>query len=312
MAAEASRPGVHESVMVGEVLEYLACAPGKTMVDATIGPGGHAAAILERILPGGRLIGIDRDPGVVEKAREKFAGQPVTLINDNYQNLDRILDELGVGAVDGVLFDCGMSLDQLTTAERGFSVRLDGPLDMRLNPREAIPTAAEVVNRLPEEELARILREIGGERRAHGIARAIAAARQQTRISTTAQLTAVIAAALGARARRGRLHPATKSFMALRIYVNGELDALHTALAAAIRRTRIGGRIVAISYHSGEARETKGALRSASDRSQRPPFSSGEMPMVRLLTKKAVKPSREEVARNPRARSATLRAAERI
>jgi 16S rRNA (cytosine1402-N4)-methyltransferase len=298
--------------MVSEVLFYLACAPGMTILDATIGRGGHGAAILERILPGGRLIGVDADPEAIERARARFAGQPVTLVNDNYRNLERILDDLGVAAVDGVLFDCGLSLDQLRAAEKGFSLRLDGPLDMRLNPCERIPTAADIVNRLPEKELARILREMGGERRAHSIARAIAAARQQTRISTTAQLAAVIAAAVGRRAGRGRLHPATRSFMALRILVNGELEALHAGLEAAIRRTRVGGRVVAIAYHSGEARETKGALGPGDVRSQRPPFSPDGRPMVRSLTRKAVKPSPEEVTRNPRARSAILRACERI
>jgi len=302
---------VHRPVMVEEVLEYLACRPGQVIVDATVGSGGHAEAILERIRPGGRLIGIDRDPEAIERAGRRLAGQPVVLVNDNYARLEVILDELGVDAVDGVLIDCGASLEQLTTAERGFSFRLDGPLDMRMDPRDKT-TAADLVNDLPEAELADLLWEYGGERRARTIARAIAETRKQHRINTTAELAATITAAIPPRARPRRLHAATKSFMALRIAVNDELGALRTALTAAIRRTRKGGRIVVLTYQSLEGGETKGAFRRARDGSLCPPLPSGEIPRVRILTKKAVKPSPEEARQNPRARSATLRAAERL
>jgi 16S rRNA (cytosine1402-N4)-methyltransferase len=297
--------------MVKEVLEFLACRPGQVMVDATVGSGGHAEAILERIRPDGRLIGIDRDPEAIERARVRLAGQPATLINDNYARLEVILDALGIDAVDGVLIDCGASLEQLTTARRGFSFRLDGPLDMRMDPRQET-TAADLVNRLPEEELARVLWEYGGERRARRIARAIARARQQQPITTTAHLSATIAAEIPPRARPRRLHAATKSFMALRIGVNDELGALRKALAAAIHRTRPNGRIVALTYQSLEGGETKGAFRRATERSPCPPFPSEEGARVRMLTKKAVKPSAEECRENPRARSATLRAVERL
>lgn len=302
---------MHRPVMVEEVLEYLACRPGQVIVDATVGSGGHAEAILERIRPGGRLIGIDRDPEAIERAGRRLAGQPVVLVNDNYARLEVILDELGVDAVDGVLIDCGASLEQLTTAERGFSFRLDGPLDMRMDPRDKT-TAADLVNDLPEAELADLLWEYGGERRARTIARAIAETRKQHRINTTAELAATITAAIPPRARPRRLHAATKSFMALRIAVNDELGALRTALTAAIRRTRKGGRIVVLTYQSLEGGETKGAFRRARDGSLCPPLPSGEIPRVRILTKKAVKPSPEEARQNPRARSATLRAAERL
>jgi 16S rRNA (cytosine1402-N4)-methyltransferase len=211
--------------MVEEVLEYLALEPGKVMVDATLGSGGHAAAILERIKPGGRLIGIDRDPEAIDRARKNLAGEPVTLVNDDHARLEVILDELGTDAVDGVLIDGGVSLEQLRTGRRGFSFRLDGPLDMRMDPGLET-TAADLVNRLSEEELSRILREYGGERRAHRIAKAIVATRQQHPITTTAQLAATITAAIPPRARPRRLHAATKSFMALRIAVNDELGAL--------------------------------------------------------------------------------------
>ncbi len=281
------------------------------MVDATLGSGGHAAAILERIKPGGRLIGIDRDPEAIDRARKNLAGEPVTLVNDDHARLEVILDELGTDAVDGVLIDGGVSLEQLRTGRRGFSFRLDGPLDMRMDPGLET-TAADLVNRLSEEELSRILREYGGERRAHRIAKAIVATRQQHPITTTAQLAATVTAAIPPRARPRRLHAATKSFMALRIAVNDELGALRKALHAAIRRTRPRGRIVALTYHSLDGGETKGAFRQATGRSTRPPFPSEAGPLVRILTKKAVKPSRREIDQNPRARSATLRAAERL
>jgi 16S rRNA (cytosine1402-N4)-methyltransferase len=311
MAEQGQAPVEHRPVMVKEVLEYLACEPGQVIVDATIGSGGHGAAILERIGPGGRLIGIDRDGEAIERAKKRFAGQGVDLIHDNHARLEAILEELGIEGVDGVLIDCGASREQLTTGERGFSFRLDGPLDMRMDRREET-TAAEIVNRLPEKELARILREYGGERRARSIAQAIVAARQQERISTTAQLAATITAAIPPRARPKRLHAATKSFMALRILVNEEMGALRKALTAAIRRSRPHGRVVVLTYHSLEAGETKGAFRLARAGSLCPPFPSGETPRVKILTKKAVKPSEEEIRENPSARSATLRAAERL
>jgi len=318
-------PGEHRPVMVKEVLAYLACVPGQTVVDATLGSGGHGAAILDCISPGGLpaaasakagwLIGIDRDPKAIERAKARLAGRGrVTLVDDNYARLGVILDKLGVDAVDGVLIDCGASMEQLTTARRGFSFRLEGPLDMRMDPREHT-TAADLVNRLPEEELARILWEYGGERRARRIAQAIATARQQQRITTTAQLVAIVTAAIPARARPKRLHAATKSFMALRIAVNDELGALHAALNAAIHRTRRHGRIVVLTYQSLEGGETKGAFRRSSGRSLCPPFPSEGVspePQVRILTKRAVKPSAEEASENPRARSAVLRAAERL
>ena len=305
------QPALHQPVMVKEVLEHLACRPGQVIADTTLGSGGHAEAILAHIRPGGRLIGIDRDPEAIERAKQRLAGQPATLINDNHARLEVILDELGIDAVDGVLIDCGASLEQLTSARRGFSFRLDGPLDMRMDPAQAT-TAADLVNDLPERDLARLLWEYGGERRARRIARAIATELQQHRITATAQLAATITAAIPPRARPRRHHAATKSFMALRIVVNDELGALHQVLDAAIRRSKPHSRIVVLTYQSLEGGATKGAFRRPSDRSPCPPFPSAEGPPVRILTKKAVKPSAEECSRNPRARSATLRAAERL
>ncbi|MFB3881607.1 MAG: 16S rRNA (cytosine(1402)-N(4))-methyltransferase RsmH [Armatimonadota bacterium] len=303
-----AKPEVHQPVLLRAVLEYLALEPGDVIVDATVGSGGHAAAIVERIKPGGKLIGIDRDPDALARADKRLAGEPIILVNDDYGRLEVILDELGIDAVDGVLIDAGVSLEQLRTPERGFSFRLDGPLDMRMDPRTET-TAADLVNRLPEDELARILWEYGGERRARSIARAVAAARKQSPITTTAQLAATIEAAVPARARPRRLHAATKSFMALRIAVNDELGSLRRALEASIHRTRPSGRIAVLSYHSLEGGEVKAAFRRASDRSPCPPFPSGR---VRILTKKAIKPSEREKKENPRSRSATLRVAEKL
>ncbi len=310
---EPREPGRHEPVMLPEVLSYLACRPGQTVVDATVGSGGHAAALAECISPGGWLIGIDQDPEAIERAQARLAAYPrVTLINENYARLEDILDRLGIDAVDGVLIDCGASLEQLTTGRRGFSVRESGPLDMRMDPRRET-TAADVVNRLPEDELAKILREYGGEARARNIARAIVLARQQHPITDTAQLAAIITAAIPPRARPKRLHAATKSFMALRIAVNDEAGALDTALHAAIHRTRTGGRIVVLTYQSLEGGVTKRAFRPTSDRSSCSPSPSDlSAPRVRLVTTHAVKPSPAEAARNPRARSALLRVAEKV
>lgn len=303
--------GGHRAVMVDEVLEYLGPEPGDVIVDATLGSGGHTAAIVERVKPGGKVIGIDRDPDAIERARTRLARQPVILINDNHARLEVILDELGLDAVDGVLIDCGASLEQLTTAERGFSFRRDGPLDMRMDASQET-TAADLVDELPAEELARILWEYGGERRAQSIARAIAKARQQQPITTTAQLAATVTAAIPPRARPKRLHAATRSFMALRIAVNDEVGALRTALDAAIHRTRPCGRIVVLTYQSLEGGETKGAFRRAKASSACPPSPSDKGPRVRLIRKKVVKPSPEELKTNPSARSATLRVAERV
>ncbi len=305
---------IHQPVLLREVLEYLSPEPGDVIVDATVGSGGHAAAIVERIKPGGRLIGIDRDPDAIERARKRLAGESVVLINDDYGQLEVILDQLGVSTVDGVLIDAGVSLEQLRTAQRGFSFRLEGPLDMRMDPRLET-TAEDLVNRLPEEEIAKILWEYGGERRARSIAGAVVAARKQNRITTTVQLADIIAAAVPPRARPRRIHAATKSFMALRIAVNDEIGSLRKALDAAIHRTKAGGRIVILAYHSLEGREAKGAFgRYSNVRSRRtcPPVPSGDDHQVRLLTKKAVKPSEREKKENPRSRSATLRAAEKV
>lgn len=286
-----SSAGWHEPVMVGEVLRFLAPGPGKLVVDATVGTGGHAEAILER---GAELLGIDRDPWALEVARRRLArfGGRCRLVRGNYRHLERILGEQGIGEVDGVLFDLGMSSFQLGDPGRGFSFLREGPLDMRMDPSQPL-TAHEIVNRWPEREIARILREYGEERYARRIARAIVRARP---LRTTTELASLVARCYPP--GRHRIHPATRTFQALRIAVNDELAALREGLLAAIRVLRPGGVVVVISFHSLEDRIVKRTFRQR--------WIADE---VEILTKKPLTPSPEEVGRNPRARSARLRAA---
>ncbi|MGY4707848.1 16S rRNA (cytosine(1402)-N(4))-methyltransferase RsmH [Candidatus Bipolaricaulota sp. J31] len=283
----------HEPVMVTEVLRFLAPGPGKVIVDATVGTGGHAEAILER---GAELIGIDRDPRALELARERLSrfGDRCRLVQGNFRHLKEILAELAAGPVDGVLFDLGMSSAQLEDEERGFSFAREGPLDMRMDPSQPL-TAHEIVNRWPEREIARILREYGEERYARRIARAIVRARP---IETTTELAEIVIRCYPP--GRHRIHPATRTFQALRIAVNDELSALREGLLAAIRALLPGGTVVAISFHSLEDRIVKHTFRQR--------WIAGE---VEILTKKPLVPSPEEIRRNPRARSAKLRAARR-
>ncbi len=280
----------HEPVLVTEVLGFLAPAPGKLIVDATVGTGGHAEALL---FHGAHVIAVDQDPQALELARErlKALGDKIRFLHGNFRDLSALLAPLS--QVDGVLFDLGASSLQFDRPERGFSFQADGPLDMRMDP--AGPTTAhDLVNRLPEAELARILWEYGEERHSRRIARAIVRARP---VETTVQLATVVARAVGDKPRRYRIHPATRTFQALRIAVNDELAALEAGLSAALAHLSPGGALCAISFHSLEDRIVKRFLRRAAlaDR-------------VEILTKKPVGPSDEEVARNPRARSAKLRA----
>lgn len=302
--------------MVAEVLHYLALRPGMRVVDCTVGSGGHAQAICERLGPTGELIGLDADAEAIERTRERLAGKPALLIQGNFRELETILDKLDRPVADGFLYDLGVSAEQLSAVRgRGFSFRSDAPLDMRMNPEVGQP-AAELVAELSEQELARLLWEFGEERWARRIARAIVAQRQRAPIRTAAQFAALVAAAFPAGARSQRIHPATRSMMALRIAVNDELAALRQSLPQAIRRTAAGGRIVVLSYHSLEDRVTKNTLRDYARACRCPPFlptcrCEGRA-LVRVLTRKPLTPSAAEVESNPRSRSAKLRAAERI
>jgi 16S rRNA (cytosine1402-N4)-methyltransferase len=306
----------HRPVMLAEVLHHLAPRPGMRVVDCTVGSGGHAQAICERIAPGGELIGIDTDADAIRRARETLGGKPAVLVQGNFRDVATILDKLGRPVADGFLYDLGVSSEQLRPTDgRGFSFRSDAPMDMRFDTRVGKPAAA-LVAELPEQELARLLWELGQERWARSIARAIVRERARAPILSAARFAEIVAAALPPRARSRRIHPATKSLMALRIAVNDELAAVAESLSEAIRRTTGGGRILILSYHSLEDRITKNAFRDASRACRCPPFlpecRCEGRPLVRILTPKPVTPSADEVAANPRARSAKLRAAERI
>lgn len=305
----------HEPVMLQEVLEYLQPEPGKIIVDGTLGGGGHALAICQRLGSTGRLIGIEQDDAALARAQVRLAGCPVTYVHDNFRHLDNILTDLSVDGVDGYFFDLGVSSFQLEAAERGFSFRFMAPLDMRMDRRTAT-TAADVINRMSEEELVRIFDESGYGRWARRLARAIITSRQQSPITTTAQLADLVTATIPA-AAHSKIHPATKAFQALRIAVNDELAALHEALITAVHRSNTNARIVVLSYHSLEDGETKRTFQYLGGK--RPPLSNPYAPeppasprLVSILTKKPLTPSPEEVWRNPRSRSAKLRAVERL
>ncbi len=265
-------------------------------MDATVGLGGHAEAILERILPGGRLIGLDRDPEAIAVARRRlsrFQGA-FQLVQADFAHLREVLQDLGIAQVQGVLMDLGVSALQLTSPHRGFSFSLPGPLDMRMDPSSPV-TAADLVNRLSEPELADLLRRYGEEPFARRIARAIVRRRP---IHTTQELREAVVQAVPRRAWPRRIDVATRTFQALRIAVNRELEALEQALPQAVEVLSPGGRLVVISFHSLEDRIVKHFLRRTGG--------------LRVLTPKPVRPSREEVRHNPRARSARLRAAEKM
>jgi 16S rRNA (cytosine1402-N4)-methyltransferase len=285
------------------------------LVDATLGLGGHAAAVLERC-PRAHVIGIDRDTHALELSRERLApyGERVTFVHAVYDQIGDVLDELGHPHVDGVLFDLGVSSMQLDVRERGFAYAEDAPLDMRMSDT-AGRTAADVLNDYPVEELARILREYGEERFARRIAEAVVRERVKEPFTRSARLVDVLRDAIPAPARRTGGHPAKRTFQALRIEVNDELSVLRRALPAAIEAIGVGGRVVVMSYHSLEDRITKHAFASVT-RSDLPPdlpfVPEGHEPALRLVTRGAEKASEAEIARNPRAASVRLRAVERV
>jgi 16S rRNA (cytosine1402-N4)-methyltransferase len=287
----------HIPVLLEETIEALNVQPGGRYIDATIGPGGHAAAIMEHSTPGGQLLGIDADPKAIKMARARLDayGDSVLLVNRNFAELKAICTEHGFSPVHGILFDLGLSSVQLEKNNRGFSFQHDSALDMRLNPHQDI-TAGTIVNSSPENQLAEIIHSYGEERQSRRIARHIV---RQRPINSSLQLAQTIEAAVGG--RRGRIHPATRTFQALRIAVNQELEHLESALKQAVDLLGFGGRLVVISYHSLEDRIVKQfMLKQAGEAS------------LRLINKKVITPSLAEVHYNPRSRSAKLRAAERI
>jgi 16S rRNA (cytosine1402-N4)-methyltransferase len=308
----------HVPVLRDRVLELLRPAleaPGAIFVDATLGRGGHSSAILSAH-PSLTLIGIDTDAEAIAESRQvlvSFAGR-ITLVQAVYDELPQILSGLGVRAVNGILFDLGVSSPQLDNPDRGFSYAQDAPLDMRMNQSGPL-TAADVLNTYPSERLARVLRDYGEERFARRIADAIVRERARAPLTTSARLTEIIRNSIPAPARRTGGNPAKRTFQALRIEVNGELDALHRALPAALDAIAVGGRIVTLAYHSLEDRAVKRALTArATDTTPAglPVPLEASRPQFRLLTRGAERASEAETAINPRAVPARLRAAERV
>lgn len=306
----------HLPVMAREVIELLAPRPGGVYVDGTVGGGGHSRLILEASAPDGRLIGFDRDSDALaaaERVLAPYAGR-VTLLRRNFSQIGAALAESGVTSIDGLLVDLGVSSFQLDTPERGFSFQHDAPLDMRMDQSAAV-NAADLVNRLPEEELARIIREYGEERWAKRIAGRIVAAREESPLETTGQLVSLIKGAIPRGAWEERLHPATRTFQALRIAVNEELTSIEECLADAVPLLNPGGRIAVISFHSLEDRIVKRFFREQASGCDcprdLPVCVCNKVPLLRVVTNRPLTPQAEEVATNPRARSARLRAAER-
>ena len=306
----------HKSVLLEESVEGLHIRPEGNYLDGTLGGAGHSLEIAKRLTTG-RLIGVDRDETALEAAKERLGPymDRVTLVHGNFRELSSILDGLGIPAVDGMLFDLGVSSPQLDQGERGFSYMLDAPLDMRMDRSDRL-TAYEVVNQWPREELRRILYEYGEERYAPQIAGAIDRRRQERPIETTLELVDVIRGAMPPQALREKQHPAKRSFQAIRIAVNDELGALRTMLDCAIDRLNPAGRLAVITFHSLEDRMVKTAMNAAAKGCTCPPefpvCICGKTPAVRVLTKKPILSDDRELEENPRARSAKLRICEKL
>jgi len=289
---------VHVPVMTTEVLAVLRPERGGLFVDCTVGLGGHAGALLSAGAT--RLIGIDRDPAALALAGEALAewGSRVELVHGDYRDVPRFLDERGIAAIDGAVADLGVSSMQLDGAGRGFSFQRDEALDMRMDTSQG-PTAADLLSAVGEQELADVIYRYGEERRSRAVARAIVAARRAAPIRTTAQLAGIVRRVVG---RTGRIDPATRTFQAIRVWVNGELEGLDGFLRAVCGRLRAGARFAVVTFHSLEDRPVKHTFRAL----------AGEPEAFRLLTKKSVVPGDEELRSNSRARSARLRAIERV
>ena len=321
MAEALSNPGedaaaLHVPVLLQECLDGLKIRPDGIYLDGTLGLGGHSAGIAAKLTTG-RLIGIDRDETAIRRAGERLKpfGDCVTLVHGRFSELDSILDGLGIPAVDGMLFDLGVSSPQLDEAERGFSYRLDAPLDMRMD-RSSGKTAADVVNGYEEAELSRILFTYGEERYARRISAAIVQARSQAPIETTERLVQVIRSAMPAAALREKQHPAKRSFQAIRIEVNGELQEVEQMMRTAPARLNPGGRLCVISFHSLEDRLVKQGIavreHGCTCPREAPVCTCGFVQTLRSVTRKPILPAPAECAGNPRARSARLRVAERV
>jgi len=301
---------LHQPVLVKEALAALNVKQGGRYIDCTVGTGGHAAAILEASAPSGQLLGIDADPDALKLARVRLQGKTAILVNDNFSNVKSICHKYGFFPVQGILFDLGLSSLQLTKNSRGFSFQHDAPLDMRFSPDQQI-TAADIINTFSEAELAHILFQYGEEHCSRQIAHNIVLNRP---VNTTLELSQVILEVYGN--RRGHIHPATRTFQALRIVVNKELENLEFALPQAVDLLAKGGRLVVISYHSLEDRLVKNFMRIQSLRCICPPTTPvcvcNHSPTLAVISKKIITPSASEILANPRSRSAKLRVSERL
>ncbi len=306
----------HRSVLLNECIEALAIRPDGIYLDGTLGGAGHSLEIVRRLTTG-RLIGVDRDSVALHAAQERLKdyADRVTTVHANFSEISHILDDLNLAAVDGMLFDLGVSSPQIDDAKRGFSYMADAPLDMRMNQEDTL-TAYEVINAWPQEELRRILYEYGEERYAPQIAAAIVHRREEKPIETTLALVDVIRSAMPAQALREKQHPAKRSFQAIRIAVNDELASVSRLMNDAIARLNPGGRLAVITFHSLEDRIVKNAMQQAAKGCICPPefpvCICGKKPLVRLISRKPIFPGAQELDENPRARSAKLRVAERL
>ena len=308
----------HTPAMLSEVILHLDCRPGKTYVDGTLGGAGHAGAICDQITPGGVFIGFDQDIDAIEHARAALQNDDIQihLLHGNFIRLPEFFSQLNIKAVDGILLDLGLSQHQLEGSGRGFSFRKDEPLDMRMD-IQSPRTAAQLVNKLAQEDLRRLFKEYGEERWAKKIAGNIVRIRQQEKIRTSKQLAQIVVDSIpGGAAAKQKIHPATRVFMALRIAVNQELDRLKAFMEYAVDYLNPGGRLCVLSFHSLEDRIVKQRLKALEKGCTCPPrfpqCVCGQKPKIRILTKKVLRPTDTEVAANPMARSTRLRAAEKL
>lgn len=307
----------HVSVLLNETIEQLHIRPDGIYVDGTLGGGGHAYEVCRRLSPKGRLIGIDQDAAAIEAAGERLLefGDQVTIVRSNYCNMRLELQKLGIDRVDGILLDLGVSSYQLDSAERGFTYREDAPLDMRMDRRQS-KTAREIVNEYSEQELFRVIRDYGEDKSAKNIARHIAAAREKKPIETTGELVEIIKSAVPAKVRMSGGHPAKKTFQAIRIELNRELEVLKDSLDDMIDLLKPGGRICVITFHSLEDRLVKTIFKTNENPctcpSNFPVCVCGNKPKGRLAVKKPIVPGEEELTKNKRSKSAKLRVFERI
>ncbi len=306
---------MHVSVLFEETLDLMNLKPGMSVVDGTLGGGGHAQGILQRIAPNGMLIGIDKDVDAIARCKERLRDQNVRLVHRDFKAVTEVLEEVGIAAIDAAVLDLGVSSFQLDEAERGFSYMQDAPLDMRMNRTDDL-SAVDVVNGYSQEELTRVIREYGEEKWAARIAQFIVNTRSKAKIETTLELETIIKQAIPAAARREGPHPAKRTFQALRIEVNGELRDLGKAMEDYTASLKPGGRLAVITFHSLEDRIVKQAFKKLQQPcecpSSFPICVCGKKPSAKIVTRKPVTPSAQELEENPRARSAKLRVLEKI